>query len=86
MVCSCDHGLDQKHRLAATSREISEELDAFHQREVRQYCVHLRTTLKLANTEFYVHSLPSDRTLDSDPFVDILSISPFLAAVYDGLT
>lgn len=32
------------------------------------------------------YSLPSDETLDSDPFVDILSISPFLAAVYDGLT
>ena len=60
MVCSCDHGLEQKKRLAATSREISEELDDFHQREVRQYCVHLRTALKLASTEFNVHSLPSD--------------------------
>ena len=84
MVCSCDHGLEQKHRLAATSREVSEQLDDFHQREVGQYCIHLRTALKLDSTEFNVHSISSDETIDSDPFVDILSTSPFLAAVYDG--
>ena len=86
MVCSCDHGLEQKHRLAARSNKMSEELDAFRMREVTQYCVHLRTALKLASTEFDVHCIPSDEALNPDPFVDILSTSPFLAAVYDGTT
>ena len=76
------------HRLAATSREISEELDDFQQQEVRQYCIHLhiRIAVKLASTEINVHSIPNDETLDPDPFVDILSTSPFLAVVYDGTT
>lgn len=86
LVCFCDHGLEQKHRLTATSREITEELDDFQQREVGQYCIHLRTAVKLASTEFNVHSVPSDETLDPDPFVDILSTSPLLAAVYDETT
>ena len=29
MVYFCDQGQEQKHRLAATSREVSEELDGF---------------------------------------------------------
>ena len=43
---------------------------------------HLRTALKVANTELDIHSYPSDQ--NPDPFVDILSTPPFLAAVYEG--
>jgi hypothetical protein len=84
MTCSCDQGQEQKQRLAATSREISEEINRFLKREESCYCIHLRTAIKLADAEFDIHSLPSDES--PDPFVDILSVSPFLAAVYDGTT
>lgn len=84
MVCSCDQSQEKKQRLPIISREISEDLDGFQKREESNYCIHLRTAYKLAGTEFDVHSFPSEDI--SDPFVDILSTSLFLAAVYDGAT
>ena len=84
MVCSCDDGQQQRHRLVATSREVSERLDSFLERERSHYCIHLRTAVKIASTEFDIHSFPNEES--PDPFVDILSTSPFLAAVYDGAT
>lgn len=82
MVCSCDQAMKQKHKLVATSREVSKELDGFLKREESYYCIHLCTARKAANTEFDIYSIPIDE--NPDPFVDILSTSSFLAAVYDG--
>ena len=81
MTCSCEEGQEQKQRLAATSREISY---SFLKREESCYCIHLHTAIKLADAEFDIHGFPSDEC--PDPFVDILLVSPFLAAVYDGTT
>ena len=59
-------------------------MDDFLKREESYYYIHLRTTIKLASTEFDMHSFSSDEC--PDPFVDILSTSPFLAAIYNRST
>ena len=59
---------------------VQEELDEFIKREENNYCYHVKTLLKLSCAEFPVTSEPPP---DSDePTVDILSITPFRAAVY----
>ena len=60
----------------------TENLDEFVEREASNYCLHVQTLLALNSSEFPVTNV-SPRDPD-EVTVDILSITPFRAAVYDG--
>ena len=66
----------------ATSNITEENLDVFVERETSNYCLHVQTLLALNSSEFPVTNV-SPRDPD-EVTVDILSITPFRAAVYDG--
>ena len=56
-------------------------MDEFIAQEQAMYCMHARTALKLSSDEYNPHSIPN--TTDDEPSVDLLSTTPFLAAVYN---
>ena len=79
-MCSCTKSIE--HRLFACSREVTEDLEMFAIRESTHYCIHAIIAQKLSSQDFSATEVPEHSEEDIESSVDLLSTSPFLAAVY----
>ena len=81
-MCSCTKSIEHRHRLFACSREVTEDLEMFAIRESTHYCIHAIIAQKLSSQDFSATEVPEHSEEDIESSVDLLSTSPFLAAVY----
>ena len=58
-----------------------EDFEEFLKREQSGYCLHIRSLLTLSSPTFEIVANTDD---PESPTVDILSVTPFRAAIYDG--
>ena len=83
LTCSCVQAMEQSRRLCLTCDVISsEDISAFKSREEALYCIHRRVWDHLQFET--VPTDDSEGTSDDEAAVDILTLDPLLAAVYDG--
>ena len=64
------------------SGTVEEDFEEFLKREQSGYCLHIRSLLSLSSPTFEIVGSSDDDP--KNPTADILSVSPFRAAIYDG--
>ena len=86
-ICSCQASKQQKLRIFSLPSEMKEEdFEIMTKQEKSEYCIHSHSVQLLFDTSACAsHVLDCDDTDEEEVKVDVISLTPLLISVFDGM-